>query len=59
MKSVLDKLPMSNVTARVIRISQSPMNPLRWLIELGCGHDVWITATKRPTRKTMKCGEKH
>lgn len=40
---------------KVLRITQSPMNPLRWVLELSCGHDVWITRTSRPSRKTHKC----
>lgn len=40
---------------RVVRITQSPMNALRWVLDLECGHETWITAKRRPTRKTAQC----
>lgn len=41
----------------VVRIDRSPMNPRRWCIELRCGHEVWVTAARRPQRMVMKCME--
>jgi hypothetical protein len=32
------------------------MNPNRWLLELSCGHEVWVTATGRPKRN-VQCQE--
>ena len=40
---------------QVTRVVQSPMNPLRWALELDCGHDEWVTQKSRPTRNTAKC----
>lgn len=37
---------------RIIRVTQSPMNTAQWCIELECGHDVWVTAKRRP--RTIK-----
>lgn len=39
----------------VIRITQSPMNPIRWCFDLACGHEQWDTSKRKPTRKTMRC----
>ncbi len=41
----------------VLRVDQSPMNPRRWCLELSCGHEEWVTATKRPTKRYVKCGK--
>ncbi len=40
---------------QVVRIDQSPMNAKRWCLELDCGHEVWITSTRRPTNKKFLC----
>ena len=42
---------------KVIRVDQSPMNPMRWLLTLSCGHDVWCTAFEKPTAKLLKCSK--
>lgn len=34
----------------------SPLNPLRWSLDLECGHEVWVTAKRKPTAKTADCG---
>ena len=39
----------------VVKITPSPMNALRWLLALECGHWVWVTRKQRPTRKTARC----
>jgi hypothetical protein len=39
----------------VLRVGRSPMNAKRWLLSLSCGHEVWITAAKKPACKTAKC----
>lgn len=41
--------------SKVIHVKQSPLNPQRWCCDLDCGHDQWVTAKKRPTRKTLAC----
>lgn len=34
---------------RVIqKLTQSPLNRLRWLLLLSCGHEVWVTRKTRP-----------
>jgi hypothetical protein len=33
----------------VASVSQSPMNALRWLITLECGHELWVTRKRRPS----------
>ncbi len=40
---------------QVIRVISSPMNSKRWLVELSCFHQVWVTRTRRPTMKTFRC----
>ena len=39
----------------VRRVDQSPLNPKRWCITLSCGHEVWITAARKPTRMKAAC----
>lgn len=39
----------------VVQVTQSPMNELRWLIKLSCGHDYWTTRKDRPRFKTAYC----
>lgn len=39
----------------VRRVDRSPMNALRWCIELECGHEEWATSKRRPTKTKMKC----
>ncbi len=34
---------------RLVRIDQSPMNALIWVLQLACGHDVYVTQTSRPS----------
>lgn len=39
----------------VVRVTRSPMNPLRWCLQLECGHDIWVTAKTKPARKFEYC----
>ena len=39
----------------VVRIDQSAMNALRWVMQLSCGHDVYVTAKRKPKKKTATC----
>ena len=39
----------------VVKVTQSPLNALRWSLDFECGHELWITARRRPTRKTADC----
>jgi hypothetical protein len=36
---------------RVVRIDQSPMNPVIWVLQLACGHDICVTQKRRPSRE--------
>lgn len=40
---------------RVVRVTRSPMNAKRWCLELDCGHEVWVSASRKPTAKTAPC----
>jgi len=39
----------------VQRADQSPMNPKRWCLTLSCGHEVWVTANRKPQRMKEQC----
>lgn len=52
-RSVPDKV----IPSRIESVKQSPMNPLRWCLQLDCGHDEWVTSKTRPSRKTQRCGK--
>jgi len=39
----------------VKRITESPMNVKRWVLDLECGHEVWITSERRPKMVTFTC----
>ena len=41
-----------SVKRNVLQVKQSPLNPSRWMLVLECGHDTWVTAKRRPQRKT-------
>ena len=43
--------------ARIDRVTQSPMNEQRWCLDLDCGHRIWVTAKRRPTRKQIGCND--
>ena len=49
--------PRAEDAMRVIvtDVAQSPANPRRWFLETSCGHGVWVTARRRPTRRTVVC----
>ncbi len=36
-------------------IRQSPLNEKQWNVELVCGHELWVTRSKRPTAKKFDC----
>lgn len=40
---------------KVQRVTRSPMNKSRWCLKLDCGHEVWVTAGRKPTRATADC----
>lgn len=39
----------------VLKITQSPLNKLRWSIDLECGHEQWVTSHTKPKKKRMLC----
>ena len=39
----------------VKRADQSPMNRKQWCLLLSCGHEVWVTASRRPATKVLDC----
>ena len=41
----------------VHQIVQSPINKLRWVLGLECGHCEWITRKTRPTLKKYRCSK--
>ena len=45
---------LAMVEKRVTSATQSPMNALRWSCELECGHEAWVTRTRKPKRAA--CG---
>lgn len=49
---------MSNaiVKSPITHVARSPVNPQRWLLELACGHQRWITQRRRPSlRRALLC----
>lgn len=36
-------------------ITRSPMNALRWCLQLSCGHDVWVTRKGPPKVQRLFC----
>ena len=41
----------------VVAVDRSPMNAKRWSLTLSCGHEVWVTSTRKPKTKTAKCAK--
>lgn len=33
---------------KILKATQSPLNPTRWSLDLECGHELWETLTRRP-----------
>jgi hypothetical protein len=46
---------MASIARKVTSVKQSPLNPKQWNLQLDCGHDVWTTAKRRPTKQTAPC----
>jgi hypothetical protein len=41
-----------------IRATQSPMNALRWCLDLSCGHDKWVNSDGKPsTPRQIECSK--
>jgi hypothetical protein len=52
-------MPSDTLATRVIAVHQSPMNAQRWCLTLQCGHELWVTATRKPKTQTVKCPQRH
>jgi hypothetical protein len=45
-----------HVRVSILRVTQSPMNALRWVLDLSGGHEAWITQKMRPRLgKSVHC----
>jgi len=40
---------------KVVKVTRSPMNPKRWSLDLECGHELWLTSDRKPSRKSALC----
>ena len=42
-------------TARrqILRVTQSPLNPLIWVIDLSCGHEITVAQKRRPAKMSV------
>lgn len=40
--------PLRPEFRKLLRVTQSPLNPQRWVLDLECGHERRLTATRRP-----------
>lgn len=38
----------ANAKRQIVRVTQSPLNPIIWLIDLVCGHEVRKVQKRRP-----------
>lgn len=45
---------MSDAKVRIVQATQSPLNAKRWLVELACGHECWVTRVRKP-RGAVAC----
>lgn len=45
------------ITLRAVaQVTQSPTSARRWLLTLDCGHEKWVTASRRPkVGKKLRC----
>jgi len=42
---------------KVLRVTRSPLNPKRWVLDLECGHELWVTRIRRPCATRVHCEE--
>lgn len=42
-------------TVPVLLVTPARTSMVRWLLSLGCGHQVWVVRANRPTRKRAWC----
>ena len=43
------------IAKKFSRVTRSPLNPVRWALDLECGHEVWVTSQRKPARKIAPC----
>jgi hypothetical protein len=43
------------IRRKILRVVQSPLNPKQSLLELECGHAVWMNSTRKPTATAAAC----
>jgi len=48
-----DRINMERFGRPIVRVDCSPMNAKRWAIELGCGHEIWVSADRKPKIATV------
>jgi len=48
---------MKEINKQVMRVDCSPLNPKQWCLTLECGHEMWVTSKRRPTRRKVVCVE--
>jgi hypothetical protein len=41
----------------VMRIDRSPMNANLWCLTLSCGHTLWLTRSRWPDARTLRCAK--
>jgi hypothetical protein len=44
---------------RVVHVDRSPLNSSRWCLTLDCGHEHWVTSTRRPSAVRFPCRAEH
>ncbi len=47
--------PVAKVMVEVVGVTQSPMNAARWVLDLACRHELWVTARSKPRAKKARC----
>lgn len=44
-------------TVKVNRITQSPLNRVRWHVSLDCGYQYWLNSKRRPMALRAACAQ--
>jgi hypothetical protein len=39
----------------VVRVTQSPVNPQKWCLDLSCGHEKWVRGKRKPSKRVVPC----
>jgi hypothetical protein len=51
----IERIAAGKIMRMVVAVRQSPLNPAQWCCDLDCGHDVWVSAKRRPMKKIIAC----